>query len=63
MDTEEESKDKEPGVKDVMDAPKTLSFYEKMKKLLPHRLPLKERMKDQSISYVDLLLSNPYPPR
>ena len=55
MDGEEESNEEEQEVKDVADLPRTLLFRKKMKKLLPHRLPLKEQMKDQSISYIDLL--------
>ena len=50
-------------VKDVADPSRALSFREKMKRLLPHRLPLKERMKDRTISYVDLLCPDPLPRR
>ena len=63
MDGEEESNDKEHKVKDVVDPLKTLSFRERMKKLSPHCLPLKERVKDQLISNVDLLRLDPYPAR
>ena len=42
---------------------RTLLFCERMKKLLLHRLPLNERMKDQSISYMNLLRPHPYPTR
>ena len=31
-----------------------------MKRLSPHRLPLKKQMKDQTISYVDLLHPDPF---
>jgi len=31
------------------------------KRLSPHRLPLKERMKDRTISYVDLMRPDPLP--
>ena len=58
-----ESNDKDKERKDVADPPKTSSFREKMKKLSPHRLPLKEWMKDQSISYVDLFRPDPYSAR
>ena len=47
----------------AVESPKTLSFRERMRRLLPHRLPLKERMKDRAISYVDLLRSDPLPPK
>ena len=40
-----------------------LSFRERMKRLSPHRLPLKERMKERTISYADLLRRNPLPTR
>ena len=39
----------------AMESSKTLSFRERIKRLLPHCLLLKEWMKDQMISYVDLL--------
>ena len=42
---------------------KDLSFHERMKRLSPHRLPLKERMKDRTISYVDLFRPDPLPTR
>ena len=63
MDADEESNEKKLKVKDVVDRPRTLSFCEKMTKLLPHCLPLKESIKDRSISYVDLLPLDPYPTR
>ena len=42
---------------------KVFLFCERMNRLSPHRLPLKERMKDQTISYIDLLRPNPLPAR
>ena len=63
MNGEKESNDKEQEVKDVADPPRTLSFCEKIKKLSPHCLPLKERMKDCTISYVDLLYLDSLLPR
>jgi hypothetical protein len=42
-------------VKVAGESSKTLSFRKKMRGLSPHRLPLKERKKDRTISYVDLL--------
>ena len=35
-------------------------FHERMKTLSLHRLPLKERMKDQTINYVDLFCRGPH---
>jgi hypothetical protein len=40
---------------------KTLPIRKKMRGLSPHRLLFKERMKKQTISYVDLLWPNPLP--
>ena len=39
----------------AMEYSKTSSFCEKKKRLSPHCLLLKEQMKDQMISYIDLL--------
>jgi hypothetical protein len=50
-------------VKVAGESSRTLSFRKKRRGLSPHRLPLKERMKDRTISYVDLLRPNPPPPR
>ena len=63
MDDEEESNDVEQETEPVAEATKVFSFRERMKRLSPHRLPLKERMKDQTINYVDLLRPNPLPTR
>ena len=63
MDSEEESNGEDEEVKDVADPSRALSFREKMKRLSPHRLPLKERMKDCTISYMDLLRPDPLPRR
>ena len=62
-DNEEESNDVEQEVEPMAEATKVLSFCERMKRLSPHRLPLKERMKDSTISYVDLLCPDPLPTR
>jgi hypothetical protein len=48
-------------VKVAGESSKTLPFRKKMRGLSPHRLPLKERKKDRTISYVDLLRPNPLP--
>ena len=42
---------------------RTLSFRKKRRGLSPHRLALKERIKDRTISYVNLLRPDPLPPR
>ena len=63
MDDDGKSNQEEEKMKDVEDLLGTLSFLEKIRILLPHCLPLKERMKDCTISYVDLLCRDPLPPR
>ena len=63
VDDEEESNDVEEGDEPMAELTKVLSFCERMKRLSLHWLPLKERMKDQTISYVDLLCPNPLPTR
>ena len=45
-------------VKVAGESSNTLYFCKNMRGLSPHRLPLKERMKDRTISYVDLLRPN-----
>ena len=62
VDGEDNSIDVEE-VEIAMESSKTLSFREKMKTLSLHCLPLKERMKDRTISYIDLLRSDPLPTR
>lgn len=60
-DGEDNTKKAEDGVKDGEASSRTLSFRERVRRLSPHRLPLKERMKDPTIGYMDLL--RPDPPR
>ena len=62
-DDDDESNDVEQRTKPMAGLTKDLSFRERMKRLSPHRLPLKERMKDRTISYVDLLRPDPLPTR
>ena len=63
MDDGEELKDVEQRTEPMAMLTKDLLFCERMKRLSPHRLPLKERMKDQTINYVDLLRPDPLPAR
>ena len=46
VNDKEESNDLEQEAEPKVEIPKALSFRERMKRLSPHRLPLKERMKD-----------------
>jgi hypothetical protein len=48
-------------VKVAGESSKTFCIRKKRRELSPHRLPLKERKKDRTISYVDLLRPNPLP--
>jgi hypothetical protein len=58
---EDESIDTKQRVKVVGESLKSLSFSEMMKGLSPHRRPLKERMRDKMIFYVDLFRLGPPP--
>ena len=60
VDVEDNSFDIEK-IKVAGESSKTLFFRKKMRGLSPHRLPLKEQMKDRTISYVDLLRPNLLP--
>ena len=60
-DNDEESNDVEQGTKPMAELTEDLSFRDRMKRLSPHQLPLKRRMKDRTISYVDLLRPDPLP--
>ena len=62
VDSDDNSEDVEE-VNIAVESSKTLSFHERMRRLSPHRPPLKERMKDRTISYVDLFRPNPLPRR
>ena len=62
VDVEENSIDMEE-VKTAVESSRTLSFCKRMKRLSLHCLSLKEQMKDQTISYVDLLHPYPLPSR
>ena len=62
-DDDDELNEVEQRTKPMAGLTKDLSFHERMKRLSPHRLPLKERMKDRTISYVDLLRPDPLPTR
>ena len=50
-------------VKVVGESSRSLSFRERMRGLSPHRRPLKDRMRDKTVSYVDLLRPDPPPSR
>jgi hypothetical protein len=58
VEDEDNTVDKQEEVTEVVDSSQPLSFCESMRGLSPHPLPLGERMKDRTISYVDLLRPN-----
>ena len=62
VDVEDNSIDIEE-VKVAGESSRTLFFRKKKRELSSHRLLLKERMKNRTISYVDLLKPDPLPPR
>jgi len=49
------SMDGEEEVEVGVESSSSLSFRKRMQRLLPHSLSFKERLKDRTISYVDLL--------
>ena len=59
VEDEDNMVDEEEEVKEAVEKPKPFSFHESMRGLSPHCLPFQERMKDQTISYVDLLRPDP----
>ena len=52
---EDKSNETEQEVKVVGESSKSLSFRERMRGLSPHRRPLNDRMRDKTISYINLL--------
>jgi hypothetical protein len=58
---EDKSNETEQEVKVEGESSKSLSFRERMRGLSPHRRPLKDRMRDKTISYMDLLRPGPPP--
>ena len=60
---EAKSKDNEKEVKNVGVSSRFLLFRERMRGLSLHRCPPKDRMRDKTVSYVDLLRTDPPPSR
>ena len=58
---EDKPKETEEEVKVVSESLGYLSIREMMRGLSPHRRPLKDRMRDKIVSYIDLLRSGPPP--
>ena len=60
---EDKAIDTEQEVKMGGECSRSLSFPDRMRGLSPHRRPLKDRMRDKTVSYVDLLRLGPPPSR
>jgi hypothetical protein len=58
---EDNSNETEEEVKVEGESSKSISFRERMRALPPHHLPLKDRKKDKTVSYMDLLRPGPPP--
>ena len=58
---ENKSNETEQEVKEEGESSKSLSFRKRMRGLSPHRRPLKNKMRDKTNSYVDLLQRGPPP--
>ena len=58
---EEKSKDMDKDVKVVGKSSRSLLFHKRMRRLSPHCRPLKNRMRDKTVFYVDLLRPGPPP--
>ena len=58
---EDKTTNKNDEMKVIGKSLRSLSFREKMKGLSPHRRPLKYRIRDKTILYVDLLRPGPPP--
>jgi hypothetical protein len=61
LDEDKSNETEEDEVKVVGKSSKSLSFRKRMRALLPHHLPLKDRKKDKTVSYMDLLRPGPPP--
>jgi hypothetical protein len=58
---EDKSNETEEEVKVERESSKSISFRKRMKALPPHHLPLKDRKRDKTVSYMDLLRPGPPP--
>ena len=58
---EDKPKETKQKVKVVGESSKSHSFRERIRGLSPYHLPLKDRMRDKTVSYMDLLRPGPPP--
>ena len=61
VDEDKSNETEEEEMKVVGESSKSLSFRERMKALPPHHLSLKDRKKNKTISYMNLLRPGPPP--
>jgi hypothetical protein len=59
VDEDKSNETEEEEVKVVGESSKSLSFRKRMRALSPHHLSLKDRKKDKTVSYMDLLRPGP----
>ena len=60
---EEKTINMDDEVTEVGESSKSLLFRKRMRGLEPHHLPLKDRLKDKTVSYIDLFQPSPPPSR
>jgi hypothetical protein len=58
---EDKTNETEQEVKEEGESSKSLSFRKRMRGMSPHHLPLKDRKRDKTVSYMDLLRLGPPP--
>ena len=51
--TDDKTTNMDVEVKGVGESSRSLSFRERMRGLPPHRLPLKDRLEDKTVSHID----------
>jgi hypothetical protein len=61
VDEDNTNETEEDEVKVEGKSSKSISFRKRMRALLPHHLPLKDRKRDKTVSYMDLLKPGPPP--
>jgi hypothetical protein len=61
LDEDKSNETEEEEVKVEGESSTSISFRERMRALPPHHLPLKDRKRDKTVSYMDLLRPGPPP--
>ena len=60
---EEKKINRDDDINELGESLKSLSFRERMRGLSPHHLPLKDRLRDKTVPYIDLFRPGPPPSR